>query len=82
MLKQEINSTSAKLAGGAVTYAGSYTAVEKTLDVEKTIDVAYASDIAAMVAAILTAIYFIAQIGYTIWKWRQEIKKANKEDSQ
>ena len=76
MLKQEINSTSAKLAGGAVTYAGSYTAVEKT------VDVAYASDIAAMVAAILTAIYFIAQIGYTIWKWRREIKKANKEDSQ
>ena len=68
VVKSEIHNTAAKLGGGAATYVGSYTVVDKTLTV------AEASDIAALVAASLTALYFAAQFLYTVWKWRQEVK--------
>lgn len=69
MVKSEVSSTTAKLAGGAATYAGSYTAVEKT------VDVAQAGEVAALVAGIMTVIYFAVQIIYTLWKWRQEARE-------
>lgn len=68
MVKHEISNTAAKLAGGGATYVGSYTVVDHSLNV------AHASDIAALVAGILTAIYFAAQFLYTVWKWHQEVK--------
>lgn len=68
MIKDEINGTTIKLTGGAATYVGSYTVVDNSLNV------AHASEIAALVAGVLTAMYFAAQFLYTVWKWHQEVK--------
>ena len=81
MIKTELSSTAAKLAGGAVTYVTSYTVVEKSTEatmpinpVYEPFNMAYASDLASLVAGILTGLYFAVQLGYSIWTWRKDIK--------
>lgn len=78
MIKTELSSTAAKLAGGAVTYVTSYTVVEKSteaaLPTPEPFNMVYASDLASLVAGILTGLYFAVQLAYSIWTWRKDIK--------
>lgn len=74
MIKDAIEDTAVKTAGGAVTYVSSYTIVHTALTVK---DV---SEIATLVATCLTALYFFAQFLYTLWKWRREVKQHRRFD--
>jgi hypothetical protein len=73
MVRDELQGTAIKVTGGAATYAGSYIAVESSLTI------AEASEIATLVAACCTALYFAMQFLYTTWKWHQEIQRLKKE---
>lgn len=71
----EVKMTGVKLVGGAVTYAGSKEVAKTALDIYVKLDPVAITQWASAVAAIMTALYFAAQLGYTFWKWRKEAKR-------
>lgn len=52
-------------AGGAATGGTTYFAISS-------MDISHATAIAALVASVMTAIYFAVSAAYAIWKWRKE----------
>lgn len=51
--------------GGAATGGTTYLAISN-------MDISQATTIAALVASVMTAIYFAVSAAYAIWKWRKE----------
>jgi len=70
MIKDAVEDTALKTAGGVITYGSSYAIVHTALTVK---DV---SEIATLVATCITALYFLAQFLYTLWKWHKDVKQA------
>lgn len=69
IIHAEMKATVVKSVGGALVAGGSYAVADATFTMEE------AQAYAALTATICTALYFIGQFAYTMWKWRSEYKK-------